>query len=186
MNMEIFHHYFPAQYWNFAGILFILALASIQTRVGSLLLILLSLPSTILHELAHAIAAIITGGRIVTFSLIPRRFDTDSGKKVWVLGHVIAEIGVFSASPFAVAPLLCLPAAYLFSRNAFSYLPESIGGALLFYWGIYILIRASFLSSTDIKVLTNQPKSTILYLSLLVLIYFNWNFIHKIWALYGL
>jgi hypothetical protein len=148
--------------WNFIGLLFILLLASVHAQAGSFLTILLSLPSTLIHEIAHALAVTITGGQVVQFSIFPKSYETPEGKKFWALGHVLAKVGLFSAFPYATAPLIFLPAAFWVSQNL-QIFPGNAGGAIFSYWVMYVLIRASFLSVADMKILYARPGSTALY-----------------------
>lgn len=74
---------------------------------GSFLAILYCLPFTLMHESAHFMVALLTGGRPSSFSVWPRR--TAGG---WVLGSVSSVPTILSAAPTALAPLGWLVIGY--------------------------------------------------------------------------
>jgi len=74
---------------------------------GSFVAVLYCLPFTFMHELAHFLVALITGGRPSSFSIWPKR--TGGG---WILGSVNTAPTILSAAPTALAPLGWLVIAY--------------------------------------------------------------------------
>ena len=74
---------------------------------GSFLAILYCLPFTVMHETAHYMVALLTGGRPSSFSVWPRRAGGG-----WVLGSVSAVPTLLSAAPTALAPLGWLAIGY--------------------------------------------------------------------------
>jgi len=164
--------------WDFVGFVMIVGLCTVQSRAGSFQRILVALPSTIMHESCHALAATVTGGRVTFFSVFPRRriVDTPLGKRrIWVLGQVSAEVGTTSAAPTSLAPLILLYPAYHIFMNWPQYFSVSGPGVLYAYGLIYIFIFGSIPSSADIRILFVQPKSTVFYASLSAILYFWWD-----------
>jgi hypothetical protein len=74
---------------------------------GSFVVILYCLPFTFMHELAHFLVAVLTGGRPSSFSIWPKRAGS-----IWILGSVNAAPTILSAAPTALAPLGWLVIAY--------------------------------------------------------------------------
>lgn len=66
--------------------------------------VLQSLPSTLAHELAHYLVALMLGCHPSDFSLLPKRISKTS----WRLGSVSFIPGMFSAGIVALAPLWVL------------------------------------------------------------------------------
>ncbi len=123
---------------------------------GSFLVILYCLPFTIMHEAAHFVVALLTGGRPSSFSVWPRR----EGNR-WVLGSVTAVPTVLSAAPTALAPLGWLVIGYYaMAQWAFRpvWLPEYLIVVVL-----YACTAACTPSWQDIKVALKHPVSLLLW-----------------------
>lgn len=128
-------------------------------------LVLLQLPSTFAHELAHWLVALVLGCRPSGFSLIPKRTSETS----WQFGSVTFRPGMFSAGFVALAPMLVLgPTSYwiLWLRPAsHDLLTEALAGLAggLTAW-------AALPSSTDLFIALRYPVGTALMLIALALV----------------
>lgn len=153
----------PQRWHHFAGVLLVIAMAVLQTRVGragALWQICWALPGTLLHELSHLVVATVTGGRPVGFSIIPRR----EGEGRWVLGSVtISNAGVISALPSALAPLLLNMVAYYLYLGWSTWFPADLQHTLLMYVSIYVFSYSSIPSGQDVKVALSNPAGVLLY-----------------------
>ena len=152
--------------WPFLGLFLLVQFASFHARIGAFWMILLALPSTLLHELSHALGATLTGGKVVSFSVFPRSqiVETLAGpRKVWALGGVEARVGMLSAVPCALAPLIFLFLAYRLFLRWPEWFPVTGGGVVAAYLCIYVLIRASIPSRPDWLILAAHPRSTVFY-----------------------
>jgi hypothetical protein len=106
----------------------IITLMLISMSRGGPLRIVLHLPSTFCHELAHWLVAVLTGAKPGLPSLWPKRVADG-----WQLGHVAFEAHWLSAGLIALAPLwLLLPlAAWLLLIRGPASVPEELAyGAL--------------------------------------------------------
>ena len=120
-------------------------------------------PFTVMHEVAHYVAAFLTGGRPSSFSVWPRR----SGKG-WVLGSVRSVPTPLSAAPTALAPLGWLVLGY-YSMALWDtrpvWMPE---------WMIVVIIYACSAACTpswqDIKIALTHPFSLLLWSALTYII----------------
>ena len=109
-----------------------------------------------MHEMAHFVAAFLTGGRPSSFSVWPRREG-----KGWVLGSVSAVPTILSAVPTALAPLGWLVLGYytrVFWNIRPVWVPEYSIVAVL-----YACSAACTPSRQDIKVVLKHPFSLLLW-----------------------
>lgn len=155
---------------EFIGLVTVVVLATIQGRIGragSVWMILFALPSTFLHELAHYLVALVTGGRPSRFSVFPRStiYQHPDGRtqKIWVLGSVQSQMGLFSAFPTAVAPLVYIPAAFFLFQNWYDWYPSTLGSVMALYGISYLFLTSSIPSSADWRIVTTYPGSALLY-----------------------
>ena len=159
---------------HFAGIVLAAMLGAIQgraDRVGPFWMILVRLPGTFLHELAHLVVAFITGGKPVGFSIIPRRTvgvtADGSTRRVWVLGSVtITNPSVLAAFPSGFAPILLLPFAWFLYREWFVWFPSDLPHTLLMYVAVVVCCGSSLPSSQDVTVALSRPLGVVLYAAL--------------------
>ena len=123
---------------------------------GSFVAILYCLPFTFMHELAHFLVALITGGRPSSFSIWPKRAGGG-----WILGSVNAAPTILSAAPTALAPLGWLVIAYyvmvLWNLRPV-WLPEYLIVVVL-----YSCSAACTPSWQDIKVTIRNPLSLLFW-----------------------
>ena len=159
---------------HFAGIVLAVTLGGIQgraDRAGSIWQVLLRLPGTLLHELAHLMVAFLTGGRPAGFTIIPRRTvgvtADGSRRQVWVLGSVtIANPSLLAAFPSGVAPLLLVPSAWLLYWSWFDWFPPDLLHTLLMYVAVVVCCGSSLPSSQDVAVAFSRPLGVVLYSAL--------------------
>jgi len=148
---------------HFAGVLLVILLAVLQARVGragAFWMICWALPGTVLHELAHLIVAVVTGGRPVGFSIVPHRESAG----VWRLGSVtISRPGPISALPSALAPLALNLVAYYLFRNWSRWYPLDLPHTLMMYAAIYLFSYSSIPSGQDVKVALSSRTGMALY-----------------------
>ena len=134
-------------------------MGAIHRRVsssGSILVILYCLPFTIMHEIAHAVAALLTGGRPSSFSVWPKR--TGQG---WILGSVTSVPTILSAVPTALAPLGWLLVGY-YAMVSWPLRPVWMPEYLIVVI-VYACSAACTPSWQDIKVVLTHPLSLILW-----------------------
>jgi len=98
---------------DFQTLTFIIFLSVIHGRaanMGTLSMVFLRLPSTIIHELSHLFLGLVTFSGVSGFSIWPKRV----GDSLWTLGSVECErLGVFSCFLVGMAPaLINLPLAW--------------------------------------------------------------------------
>jgi hypothetical protein len=124
---------------------------------GSLIAILYCLPFTVMHEMAHLMVALLTGGRPSSFNIWPKR--TGGG---WVLGSVNAVPTILSAAPTALAPLGWLVIGYyviVYWEFRPAWMPEYLIVVVL-----YACSAACTPSWQDIKVAIRNPFSLLLWM----------------------
>jgi hypothetical protein len=156
---------------HFLGILLTIVLAATHERAGragSIWLILYALPGTLLHELAHFIVALVTGGRPRGFSIMPRRGDCllpdGTCRKTWVLGSVsLGNPGMFSAVPTAIAPMGLIFIAWFIYRRWYTWFPADSLHTLLLYLTVYLFCYSSIPSKQDIKVACSSLPGLMFY-----------------------
>lgn len=134
---------------------------------GAFFLVLSNLPITVMHELAHFVAALLLGGRPSGFSLWPKR---EGGG--WRLGSVTARATMFSAVPTALAPLLWLPVGGLILINRAYLAGDSLPLLCGTYLGAYLGVAASIPSWQDLYVAITHPLSLLFWGALLVAAHF--------------
>lgn len=142
------------------------AVALRGTPVG----IIASLPSTLLHEMAHWTVALVTGGRPALPSVVPYKEG-----KGWVLGEVVFHAGRFNSAPITLAPLWCLaPLATwgLFVRNpTASWAHEAWAGVLFGFMAL-----ACVPSRTDWGIALQRP------MGLPIVALMLWFEAHYVWS----
>lgn len=122
-----------------------------------------NLPITIMHELAHYMAALLLGGKPIGFTLWPKR---ENG--TWRLGSVTAKVTILSAAPTALAPLLWLLVAGVLMAGRAGLAGESLSMLCGIYVAAYMCAAASIPSWQDLKVAITHPLSLILWVAILV------------------
>ncbi len=125
----------PSEYF-FGG--WLVAMALLVSRRRPLVLLLLLLPGTFAHELAHYLVALVTGGRPFAPDLVPRRVT----KEHWQVGEVQFHTGPLRTTAVALAPLYLVPllAWMLWSwSSAFAPLSQVLAGYSfgLFAWSMW-------------------------------------------------
>ena len=130
---------------------FVAVLLLLFTVRGTVKLVLLNLPSTVAHELAHWAVGVVTASSPSFPSLLPRQI----GKGTWQLGEVsfLARNGY--AAWVALAPLFLLLVVFwvIFQRSASETLSVEAG------WGIAcgFLAWGSLPSSQDWSIALKYP-----------------------------
>ena len=159
---------------HFAGIVLAATLGALQgraDRVGPFWQIIVRLPGTLLHEVAHLLVAFLTGGKPAGFTVSPHRTVgvTAGGslRQVWVLGSVtITNPSPLAAFPSGCAPLLLLPLAWFLYSNWFSWFPPDLLHTLLMYVAVVICCGGSLPSSRDLNVAFSRTSGVLLYATL--------------------
>lgn len=123
---------------------------------GSFFAILYCLPFTVMHEMAHFMVALLTGGRPSSFSVWPRRAGGG-----WVLGSVTAVPTILSAAPTALAPLGWLAIGY-FVMVLWDFRPVWVPEYLI-VMVLYACSAACTPSWQDIKVALRNPFSLFMW-----------------------
>jgi hypothetical protein len=129
---------------------------------GSFFAILYCLPFTVMHEMAHFVAAFLTGGRPSFFCVWPRREG-----KGRVLGSVNFVPTILSAAPTALAPLVWLVIGYFVMASwdiRPVWVPEYLVVGIL-----YACSAACTPSWQDIKVVLKHPFSLLLWVGMVLI-----------------
>jgi len=155
-------HYLNPFVWHFCGILFIIALTTVQVRMSyhraTFLMVLFNLSGVVLHEVCHLVVGWVLGAKPVSFSIIPRK--TDDG---WVLGSVgFGRLNVFNSLPTAMAPLGLIWGAYFVYVNWFLWFSQTVVTVLGFYLVLYVLVYNALPSKKDWQTALN-PLGLLIY-----------------------
>ena len=150
--------------WDFFGIVLTIFLAASYGRMGRAApfwLILCRLPGTALHELAHYLVALVTGGKPTGFTIIPRKCGSGDN---WVLGSVtLRRPSAFSSLPTGLAPLLLLPFAWIAFRNWFLWFPRDLAHTIFLYAAVCLCCCSSVPSAQDLRVAFSSIAGVALY-----------------------
>lgn len=152
---------------RFFLILCVLVLSALKhaTYRSIILVSLINIPGTFLHETAHFLVGFLLNARPTSFTLIPHR----SGD-AYVTGSVgFKNIRFYNALPSAMAPLLLLIVGYYFNRCFFEYVNLSIWTYFGYILLQTIIIENALPSSTDFKVAFGNLLGVILYFILAVI-----------------
>lgn len=160
--------------FHFAGIVLAALLGAMQgraDRVGPFWQIVVRLPGTLLHEVAHLLVAFLAGGKPAGFTIVPHRAvgvtADGSPRRLWVLGSVtITNPSPLAALPSGLAPLLLLPLAWFLYRNWFVWFPLDLPHTLLMYLSVVVCCSGSLPSSQDVAVAFSRPSGLLLYVTL--------------------
>ncbi len=138
------------------------ALALIHVaRRWVLLYALLVWPGTFLHELAHWLVALISGGEPTSLSVVPARSE-----RGWRLGAVgIRRVRWYNALPIGAAPLLLAPLAVFALLHA-----TRVEATSWTHWAVlYLAVSAAVSclpSLTDWKLVASRPIGLLFYVAL--------------------
>lgn len=146
---------------RFFLILCVLVLSALKHKTyrSIILVSLINIPGTFLHETAHFLVGFLLNARPTSFTLIPRKAGD-----AYVTGSVgFKNIKFYNAFPSAMAPLLLLAVGYYFNGWFFAHIRLS----LWTYFG-YILIQTIIIenaipSSTDFKVAFGNILGVVFY-----------------------
>lgn len=134
-------------------------------RQSALVMVIAKLPGTMMHELMHFVAAVVTGSNPSSISILPRR---NAGG--WILGSVSFSPGFWTGSIVAMAPLALLPVTFFIWRV----MP---GNALWERFGLSYLIASCLNSAkpsaSDAVIAIKHPAGLIL-LAMVVWVYFKY------------
>lgn len=126
----------------------------LKARSSLTVLILVTLPATLVHELAHWLVAFLLGARPSFPSVVPRKEDNGS----WSLGSVKFRPGMLTAGVVALAPLLLL--APLAIWGLWFLAPGSVGTELARGLVFGFVAWGSIPSSTDWEISLRYPVGT--------------------------
>lgn len=151
---------------RFFLILCVLMLSALKhaTYRSMILVSLINIPGTFLHEAAHFLIGFILNARPTSFTLIPRK----SGD-AYVTGSVgFKNIRFYNALPSAMAPLMLLIVGYYFNRWFFA----NVHLNLWRYFG-YIIVQTIIIenalpSSTDFKVAFTNLLGLLFYGAIII------------------
>jgi hypothetical protein len=128
--------------------------------------------SVTLHELMHYIVSLLTFGKPIKFSILPKRDEEG-----WVLGSVVSSnVNFINAPLISLAPLLLLVIAYIVFLNFFSFVEINFINIVVYYFLLYILISNSIPSFQDIKVAFFKWYISIPFYTTLIFIVKRYNF----------
>ena len=152
---------------RFFLILCVLVLSALKhaTYRNVILVSLVNIPGTFLHEIAHFTVGFLLNARPTSFTLIPRK----SGD-AYVTGSVgFKNIRFYNALPSAMAPLLLLIVGYYFNRCFFNYVHLSIWTYFGYILLQTIIIENAIPSSTDFKVAFGNLFGVLFYFAVAVI-----------------
>lgn len=155
MNNIHFPIYHSISYLQAIALILLVIFIGIHASIKKqYVLLLLSLPSTVMHELCHLMMALLSYGRPSSFSIIPKK-ENDR----YVLGSVEFIPTWYNAFIISMAPLiLWWIALYLFFTN------HVLIVSPLFYW----LLVGGLPSKQDVKVGFMHGFGFILLLSTII------------------
>lgn len=144
---------------DLAFVVLVLVLMHLAKR-WVLLYALLVWPGTVLHELAHWLVALLSGGRPTSLSIVPSRSE-----RGWRLGAVgIGRVRWFNALPIGAAPLLLAPLAWF----ALTQVARVDANHWLHWLALYLAVGAAVSclpSLADWKIVVSRPLGLLLYLA---------------------
>ena len=153
---------------RFFLILCVLVLSALKhaTYRNMILVSLINIPGTALHEIAHFTIGFLLNARPTSFTLIPHR----SGDS-YVTGSVgFKNIRFYNALPSAMAPLLLLVVGYYFNRWFFAHIHLSLWTYFVYVILQTIIIENALPSSTDFKVAFSNLFGVLFYGIILTLL----------------
>ena len=125
------------------SLIFILILNALKNR--SFIIITLILPGTLLHEISHFLMSMITNGKPVSLSLIPKRRG-----QTWVLGSVTSSnVKWYNAFFIGMSPFLLIPLSIILMNYFMDYKSPYF---LLNSFLVSTFVLASIPSTTDFKI----------------------------------
>lgn len=140
-----------------------------RARTSMWRLALISLPSTIAHELAHFVIGFFLLAKPAHFSVWPKR----SGDR-WTLGSVsFRRINLFNGAFVALAPCLFLPLAWV----GLTHLAAPLWAGHRWGWWLasgYVIAAALFAASPSLQDL-KQGSSSLLFYSLIGGFWWLWG-----------
>ena len=132
----------------YAGVVMVCVLVLYFLRSHIIIFSLAAFPGTLLHELLHFIAGLVSFGRPTGFSVIPRRVS-----RGYALGSVrFAHVRWYNAWFIGLAPLLLLPMALFLLAWRVQGLHGFVVAEILWAYLLATLIYASLPSWPDIKI----------------------------------
>lgn len=132
-----------------------------------LIFAMFTLPATILHELSHFIISVITFGKPISFSVLPRKSE-----KGWTLGSVTSSgsnwinQGLISLAPLTL--LVVLYFMWVYRDLSLSYL----GNEYVFGYIAANLLVGSIPSTTDLRLAIQAPFIFVLIIALVYMKFF--------------
>jgi hypothetical protein len=151
---------------RFFLILCVLVLSALKHKTyrSIILISLINIPGTFLHETAHFLVGFFLNARPTSFTLFPRR----SGD-AYVMGSVgFKNIKFYNALPSAMAPLLLLVVGFYFNRWFFVNVNLNIWNYFAYVVLQTIIIENALPSSTDFKVAFSNVFGVLFYGILIV------------------
>jgi len=142
-------------------------LKKINTNV---IMLLINLPGTILHEILHLFIGLILLAKPTSFSIIPKK--TSEG---WTLGSVgFKGVNEYNAMPISMAPILAPLVILLMIPDIFNYM-NTIENYLFLKTSLVSFLLSSILvncipSSVDFKLMFEYKIGLILYTGIIYLI----------------
>ncbi len=165
--------------WLFFSLLTIIFLEKIKDRIlyskNMFLVMLMGLFTTLPHELAHYIVALILGGRPEGIYLIPKKIEK-GGVIYYTFGSVKSYINGLTAFFIGFAPLLWLLAGFFLAKN---WEIKSFIDLETFFILEWIFITNAIPSKTDLKIAFSSGWAYIILILIGVAIWlkFGKNFI---------
>jgi len=162
----------------FLGILLVIFLNNLKHKIISsknyFFVFIMGFLTTLPHELAHFIVALILGAKPKGITLIPRKIETPAGT-YWTFGSVKAYTNNFSGFFVGIAPIINLFIGVFVAEYFFSYKEFTLENIIFFFFIEWILIENGIPSSTDLKIAFSSYIGLIVTLFILVIggLYYN-------------
>lgn len=172
---------------NFKGIVYLIIFFTIYKIISNTFmsrnkyfLIIFELPGTFIHELSHAIVAVITGSKIIKFTILPK-FEKDR----IILGEVVHLsknnyfLPLISTAPLYLNTIILILFLNLFITNTENFnIFNNIFSFFLVYFSV-VVISSSILSIQDIsnfiKSMFNYVFISLIIILIIVIKLFNIN-----------
>ena len=150
----------------FLGIVLVVFLNNIKHKLlqskNYFLVFLMGFFTTLPHELAHYIVALILGGRPFGLYLFPKKVEA-GGYIHWTFGSVNAYVNSFNGFFIGIAPIIWLVIGYFVAKYYFYYVDVSFFSVILFFLIEWILIENGLPSKTDLDIAFSSSVGVIIF-----------------------
>lgn len=157
----------------FIGIVLVVFLNNLKHKIISsknfFLVFLMGFFTTLPHEIAHFIVALILGGKPHGIYLIPRKVE--AGEYVyWTFGSIRAYTNKFTGFFIGIAPVIWLVVGFFLAKYYFYYFPANFWYIVLFFFIEWILIENGIPSREDLKIAFSSIWGLLTFLAIIAFV----------------